>query len=299
MSGIGNFVKSLVPSLEKSRIEEDLRVIKEDILNNTLPPYEAAVDHFTRDKFISREVKEFDKTFGRHAKLNVAGYKNYLEAIQKSLLVAAETVQALDDDLDKYFSKDNASASTTYAKANILKLIAVIDFANRYSRRLLMWTYHNEQLASGVNLNDPFSKAENEYMIANRNNYFFALKVISTKTKDVVNLIKAIPNVIVVPEEVEVVKSTLGNKIDPLSVGILPEKINFIYGIRKVFAEWQVSRYKASVEEKRALEYRLLALKEAREDGVVDAKLEQEIEYSENRLRKLLHKIAKFEEELE
>lgn len=47
------------------------------------------------------------------------------------------------------------------------------------------------------------------------------------------------------------------------------------------------------MEEKRALEYRMLALKDG---GAPDAKLEQEIVYTEGRLQKLNKKIAEMEE---
>ena len=57
-------------------------------------------------------------------------------------------------------------------------------------------------------------------------------------------------------------------------------------------AEWQVNRYKAALEEKRALEYRLLALKEEREP---DARLQQEIAYTEGRLQKLNKKVIDME----
>lgn len=84
--------------------------------------------------------------------------------------------------------------------------------------------------------------------------------------------------------------------MDPYHFGLIPIKMNPIYHIRMAIAEWQVARYNAAIEEKRALEYRLLALK-ASSDGKKDAKLEEAIEYSEARLAKLNYKLATMEED--
>jgi primosomal protein N'' len=49
------------------------------------------------------------------------------------------------------------------------------------------------------------------------------------------------------------------------------------------------------MEEKRMLEFRLLQLKQA-EEGKKDAKLQQQIEYTEGRLQKINYKLKKMEE---
>ncbi|MOA51277.1 hypothetical protein D3C78_1744100 [compost metagenome] len=98
---------------------------------------------------------------------------------------------------------------------------------------------------------------------------------------------------VVAPDDVSTVEATVGaTKTDPFHFGIIPVRLNPIYYVRMAIAEWQVNRYKAAVEEKRALEYRLLVLK----DGSKDAKIEQEIVYTEGRLQKLNKKLNDMEE---
>lgn len=63
-----------------------------------------------------------------------------------------------------------------------------------------------------------------------------------------------------------------------------------------MIADWQVSRYKAAQEEKRMLEFRLLKLK-LQSTGKADAKLDQNIEYTEQRLQQLNFKLHKMEQE--
>lgn len=294
---IGKYVASLLPSFEKGQVEEDLRVLKEELSENTLPPYEAAADFFKHERFASKDNEEFDRTFTRQAKNVQVVMDKYPVTICAALTRALDTVNMLETKVDDLFNRDVASDGLTYSRANMLRLIEVIGFAARYARKLLLWTYANEKQAMGKTVSDPFTKAEIDWLKANRQAFFASIITISRKSKDVETALANIPNMVVVPNEVSVAAQTVGpNKLDPLQMGIIPIQLNPIYHIRMAVAEYQAGRYKAGQEEKRALEYRLVALKELKE-GKHDAKLDQNIEYTENRLKKLNAKLAKMEED--
>lgn len=293
---IGKYVSSLLPNFSRSTIEEDIRILKEDISENTLPPFEAAAEFFNQSKFTSKECLAFDKAFQNSIDIpkDIAG--NYVYVTYRSIKRALDAIRTLEEKLDKIFGKDVAGSSMTYARANVLQFIEAVTFANKYARKLLLWTYNEEKKANGRTIGEPFTKAELAWLKENRNAYFAVIKVISHKPSEIASVFSNIPDMIVVPEEVSVAQQTVGAaKLDPLRMGILPLWMNPIYHIRMAVTEYQVERYRAGQEEKRALEFRLMALKELR-NGEADAKLEQQIEYTENRLKKLNYKLAKFEE---
>ena len=221
---------------------------------------------------------------------------NYISLATEVLKNTYTTLTMLDNDIEKYFSTDISAGGITYSRANILKYIEVATFVNKYSRKLLLWTYSNENVAAKGKIPDPFSPIEIKWMHEFRNEYINSIRILCKEPKVIIETIKNIPNIIVVPNEVDVVEKTIGvSTIDPLAMGLTLVEITPAYLIGMKFVEWQASRYHAGVEEKRSLEYRLLSLKENLA-GRHDAKLEREIEYTENRVRKLNIKLAKLEE---
>lgn len=295
---IGKYVGSLLPSFDKGRVEEDLRVLKEELSQSTIPPYESAAEYFGSEKFKSKECQQYDRLFGGRVKVERRMEGVYPVVIDHVLRRASDTVSMLEGEVDKYFGRDVAASGLTYARANLLRLIEVTYFVSRYARKLLLWTYDEEKKAHGRKVGDPFTKAEIEWIFANRDAFFIALNVLAKPTSEIKGALYNIPDMVVVPEEVDIAEQTVGaTKLDPLRMGIIPIKLNPIYHVRLAIAEFQVARYKAGQEEKRSLEYRLLALKEIKQDSGGDARLEQQIEYTENRIKKLNHKLAKMEED--
>lgn len=296
---IGQYIRSLVPSFSRNRIEEDLDALLKDINENTLPSFDAATEHFSRDKFSSKETLDFEKAFSRGVKLDGSYKGNFIMVLNEVSKNTLQTIAYVKANLEKHFTEDVNATGMTYTRANVLRYIEVLGFYNRYARKLLLWVYDNEAIAHKASsvLGKAFTKAEMDWLTKNRTAFFAAVRIVSIKQRELEGAFKNIPNMIVVPEEEDVVIETVGAaKVDPLRMGILPTKVNFIYHIRMSVAEYQVARYHAGVEEAKMLELRLLDLKK-RSSGEVDAKLEQLIEYTENRLKKLNAKLAKMEEE--
>lgn len=294
---IAKYVASLLPSFEKSQIEEDVRLLKEELMNNTIEPYRAAADFFKRNGFKSKDTIEFDQTFGRQIRVESEMLGRYPITIHLAMVRCLDNLLMVESRIGTVVGRDLAATGLSYSKANLLRFIEVANFVAKYARKLLLWTYANENVALGLRIGDPLAPAEMGYLVQNRAAFISGLSVVAKKTKVIEAALNNIPNLIVVPAEAEAVSQTVGMaRLDPLQTGLIPIKLNPIYHIRMAIAEYQVARYKAGQEEKRALEYRLLALKELAE-GTQDAKLEQQIEYTENRLQKLNFKLAKMEED--
>lgn len=289
------FVALMLPTFEKGRLTEELQVVRNELKEITLPPLKEAAEFYRHSKLKSKGAINYDKNFLKIAKIAGAN-GNYVVVSNQILSNLDEKLDVLGKLIDKAFAKDVGSSSISFLRANILQYLEVVSFSSRYVRRLLLWTLSEEQdeTNSPYRLPKAMSRAEERWVWDNRENFANCLSILSIDTRRMESSFQAIPDMVVAPDDIPSVEATIGQtKTDPFHFGIIPVRLNPIYYIRMSIAEWQVNRYKAAVEEKRALEYRLLALKDG---GSQDAKLEQEIVYTEGRLQKLNKKIADMEE---
>lgn len=289
------FISLMLPTFEKGRLIEELQVVRNEIKEITLPPLREASEFYRVGKLKSKQALNYDHNFLRIAPIQkVSG--NYLSVSYHVLATLDEKLNVLGKLIDHAFSKDVGSSSISFLRANILQYLEVASFSSRYARRLLLWSLSEEQDSdnSPFRLPKAMSKAEERWIWDNRDNYAKCLAILSIDTRKMESSFQAVPDMVVAPDDIAAVEATVGStKTDPFHFGFIPVRLNPIYYIRMSIAEWQVNRYKAAVEEKRALEYRLLALKE---NGSKDAKLEQEIAYTEGRVQKLNKKLAEMEE---
>lgn len=289
------FVSLMLPTFEKGRLTEELGVVRNEIKEITLPPLREAHEFYRVGKLKSKQALNYDKNFLKIAPIQKAS-GNYVSVSYLVLATVDEKLEVLGKLIDRAFAKDVGSSSISFLRANILQYLEVASFASRYARRLLLWTLSEEQDSdnSPFRLPKAMSKAEERWIWDNRDNYAKCLAILSIDTRKMETSFQTIPDMVVAPDDIPAVEATVGTvKTDPFHFGFIPVRLNPIYYIRMSIAEWQVSRYKAAVEEKRALEYRLLALKD---NNGGDAKLEQEITYTEGRLQKLNKKIVEMEE---
>lgn len=289
------FISLMLPTFEKGRLTEELAVVRNEIHEITLPPLREASEFYRVGKLKSKQALNYDRNFLKIAPIQkVSG--NYLNVSFQVLATLDEKLAVLGRLIDKAFAKDVGSSSISFLRANILQYLEVASFSSRYARRLLLWTLSEEQDSdnSPFRLPKAMSKAEERWIWDNRDNYAKCLAILSIDVRRMESSFQVIPDMVVAPDDIAAVEATLGaTKTDPFHFGFIPVRLNPIYYIRMSIAEWQVNRYKAAIEEKRALEYRLLALKGS---GIKDAKLEQEITYTEGRVSKLNRKIAEMEE---
>lgn len=287
----------MAPTASRSSVEDELRVLRTELNETTIPPFENSAEHFGLTAMNAKETKDLDKLFRSRLSKDLGEDKMYVSAVLKQLKNSVELLTMIEDNLEKYFSKDVAKASVTYSQMNIMRMIDLIAFNAKYARKLLLWTFQKEQEALGQRIDSPFTKTEVNWLFENRPLFFSSVKTLSKDVDKVKVLIRNIPNIVIdVKDNEEVEASVDSNKLDPFNMGFIPLAINPVYHIGRLVAEWQAARYDASIEERRALEYRLIMLKELG-NGKRDAKLEKEIEYIETRVKKLNYKISKYEDD--
>lgn len=292
------FFKSLLPSFEKSTLMEDLRIARDEIVSSTLPPYETAVAHFDSTAFADAEVKGFDKELLKAVRTRIRG--NSIRVIYEALQLSQDHLTMLESLADDQFSEDIVKQGMSYLKANILQTIQCVAFVSRYSRTLLNWILVCEAYANKTPGARPPEKVlkrpELKYLNEHKQAFFHSLGIMLQSTKDLEKTLKAIPNMIIEEENFDVAKRTVGlTKLDPLEFNLLPMRVNIFYGVGMIVAEWQASRFKAAKEERKLLELRLLQLREEYRESP-NAKLQENIEYNQERLDKVKYKLVKLEE---
>lgn len=295
---IMKFVKSLLPVFEKSTLMEDINITREELIRSTLKPYLEAVNHFDNTAFADKNVKNFDKELLKAVNTRIRG--NSLRVIYEGLKLSQDHLEMLENLAREHFSEDITKKGMTYLRVNILQTIQTVAFVCRYSRTLLNWLLVNEAFASKAPGSQPVGRIlkqpELQYLGDNMTSFYQALKILLQPTKDLEKKIKSVPDMIIEETGFDVARRTVGMTVlDPLEYNLLPMRINPIYAIGKMVAEWQANRFKAAKEECKLLELRLLQLRDEYREKP-NAKLQENIEYNQERLDKVKYRMAKMEE---
>lgn len=295
---IEQYVANVTGGLNKRQVVEHVRRLRQDLRDNTCPPYQSASEWFKDYTFKSKFASDFSQQFGRNAKLPFRG--NYVQVVYQVLDRTAKNMEIIEKLVDRHFSNEIMASGLTYLKGNLIQYIDIVDFATRYARKLLLLTYASEKNAlerNGAEMGKEMPRPEMQWLEANRDNFFAALASISPTPAELEKAIEQIPDIVVAQADGAILSNTLGRQsIDPLRMGFISARVNPIYHFRKWLVEREVARYDAAVEERQLLEYRLLDLKNL-QNGEPDPKLQQIIEYNSKRLEKLNFRIAKMEEE--
>jgi hypothetical protein len=290
------YVTSMCPKLEKGQLEKEIKQIRTDLLENTLPSYQSAAEWLESYKLQSPEAKKFQELFGRGVRTSFRG--DFITVIFQSLKRAGEHLDKLEGLINRTFASDVMRDGMTFSKTATLQHLEAISFAVLYSNRLLLWVYTAEAEAmSARNRMKDIVPAEVNWLNSHREDFFNVIQLFVKTAKEVEETIEAMPNIVVNEDSVGMVTEARGARgTDPFAMGFVKNVLNPFLFIGKMIAEWQVERYNASKEYKAALELKLLHLKKLR-TGTEDAALEQKIEYHEREISNAHRKIAKWEAE--
>lgn len=296
---IFQFASGLLPNFERSRITADAAALKEELHNSLLPTFKNAAGVFKNPmSYTSEYSKKKNDVFGR---LNPNQKRNgYIAGIYNVLTQLSTKLAAVDALVPELFAKDIAKESVTVRKANVLQFFGAVRFVNEYAGRLLLNVLAKEFAAS--NSSSPLAKLqvtpyEEKYLENNFQQFVQVLTALENLPRDIQKLIKETPDLqIQSGRELEMQNLVGARAMDPMRMGFIPLNLNIIYRLRMNIAEWQTKRYHVRVNEKTALELRILALKQSQNGGEVDPKIQQAIDYNEARLERLRAELADLEE---
>ena len=282
------FVTSMLPKLERSQLREDIAQQREELNTVTLPAMLSLSRQYKGWSFKAVESKEFAKAFDRQVKTKYRG--NYVEVCAEIFKRGGENLDLISDLIDKSMSNAVLKEGLTYRKASIIQYLEVFGFAQRYVRKLMLFTCACESafLGTGKSAKEQFVPGDLKWLKANQDNFIHVMGILGGDPHQTKSAFEEIPDDIVLSQDKhDIVATTVGiSKLDPFNFGFIPVRFNPFYYVRMMVVEWQVKRYQAAVEERQAIELRLLELQAAKE-GKKDAALENQIEIVEGRLQKL------------
>jgi len=300
---IFDFVKALLPRIEKSKILEDLRVTIAELDNIAIVNYKHATEHFKINKISSEANKGLSNVFYRN--LDSQGgpkQSSFIADINRRLPFIKDNTDYILEQIEAIMERDVINEGLTAKKAILIRAAESLSFISRYSIDLLNYVYVHEAKDLGVEVEEALdlSPAAIKYIESNISKFANLLSNYGIPNPDLTKIIIAIPDVVVSTKTRNSVSGLYKEKdLDPFSSNYVAGFTGSpIYHIRLVVAEWQANRYKANQDKKKMLELRLLHLKILL-DKKSDAKIEQEIIYIQGRVDKINRYLMEVESSLD
>jgi hypothetical protein len=297
---IFDFIKSLLPRIDKDSILEDISVTKAELTTGVIPIFQDARLQFKAKGLKSKEALELQKVFQRN--YSVKGHdrqENIVGDIAEAFPRVSANLDYIEEQIEDLFSKDILRDGLSARKAVLVRAAEQISFLTRFSVDILNLLMVHEANNAAVELSEGFNGTKRVRDLVEKNIYIFGslLKVYAQTDKDFKAMIDAMPDTIINDQTTETISGIYKeHELDPMSASMVQGfEGNPIYHIRLVVAEWQANRYKKFADKKKMLELRLLHLKMLNEDKSSEA-LQREIEYIQGRVDDLEYKMRKMEE---
>lgn len=300
--GILDFIKKLLPRVNRSDIADDLRTTEKEMTKIVMPSYQQAADAFRTIKLQSVEVESLQAVFSANFKANRhSSAKNFIIDINIRLKNLLENMTYVSTLLDTVVDKDIITSGLTTRSAFVLRSASNMSFLSRYMLSLLNYIYTVEAISRDVEVEPSIeiSKAEVKY-VENKFHAFVKLFAqYSAEPEEFKKLYEAIPDLIANERTNKMLAAMLESKeADPLaSTGYSGFVGSPIYTVRLAFAQWQNSRYESAKAKKQQLEFRLLYL-ENQAKNRKDPALMNEIQRLQDRIEKLDYQLAETDTEL-
>jgi hypothetical protein len=293
-----DFIKNLLPHIDKNNIIEDTRITIAELENIVIPSYKVATEAFKTTKINSSTNKTRTDVFYRN--IDLQGYPkqdNLVAEIYRRLPLIKDNLTYLLTLAEELFERDIINEGLSAKKAIILRAIASMSFISRYSIDLLNVIYVDEELKAGSSDDIGLSPAvikhlETKYVI-----YIKALSDYGITNKVFVKLFVTIPEIVISSKNSNAISGLYKEKeVDPFASAYSSNFVGSpIFSLRLLVTEWQAGRYKTSKDKKKLLELRLLHL-QMKQDNSDDPKLEQEILYLQSRIDKLSRRLHEIED---
>lgn len=292
---IQKYLSSLLPTFSKSRITGDLNDVKAELIQLTLPPLKTMVETLNQTKFSNEWADDVNTMFKSRSPVKFRGL--FINAVYEILVGMEKNIPVIEDLVESYYSDNVMREAMSVMRVNILQYIETMSFVTRYSRRLCNMVLTME-LDTLRGVEEPsFNAGEMAWINTRREDYFTALALISNSRANLDTKFRAIPDMVVNESNIANVTATVGStKIDPFEFGLISARLNPIYHIGLMLAEWQSDRLNAAKAEKQALEFKLLALKTVELKKGTDPALQRRIDYVQGQVEELNYKLIKMEE---
>lgn len=300
---LATFITTLKKAVGRDSVLEDLRLTRTELTDVTRSILKQSDKTLRNRRLTAPEVQQLERTFASGVKHKTG---RMFETIQTTVNEAIDVSQELEDLLERSLATEVSREGLTYQQAQLLQLNDILMFFTRYTRRLLTYIFVFETNATGAgtpSADQPASdrgmlEADIEYIEQNFVSYCSAINTIHLASTNLAKTIAEIPDVIITSDNLHTLPGQVGEaKVDPLRAGFIPVSVNPFLFLGKLRAEHQVANYKEAQNELTTLQLRRMNLELINQDKP-DARLQKQIEYNDNEVRKLTAKLADMKEEL-
>lgn len=298
------FVKSLLPSFQKSDVEADMEISLEYI--------PVIIEHYSSLGVVIKDTplqskqskdllkvlyKDLDKVKAKLSRNSNIG-QDMVTLMSNAKINGDLILKEISDSINDTIM---SQALTAY-KINLLRAVPHYYFMTRYALDLANFLYIKEiehaklETGKGYSIN----KKQEEFLVKNAWMFSRLLALYGSEPDQFKKQIEGISEITIPKDDVEeVIQQFSSDKLDifnNLPNGFIGSPI---YSIRLVFAQWEADRYRSLKNKRKLLELRLLHLKLQKEQGVSDANIESEIIYLQQTVTDMDFKLAKIEADLE
>ena len=300
---IMDFLKALLPHIEKDTLVEDLRTTLDELDKVAVPMYNQAATFFKVHKVQSKEIDALSNIFKRsYTDSKHPKQPNFIADIAHALPHLRDNVEFTMKQAEEILSEDILSEGLTAKKALVVRSCELMSFITRYSIDLLNFCYEAEGKAVGA------ADSQEAIKIAPITREKIQLKIADCArlladygmdSKKFAASVASVPDLFINSKVADTVGSIYKEiDIDPFNKSFRTGFIGSpIYHARLIFAEWQTARYNSAKEKKTILELRLLYLKN--QDNKKDSSaLEREIQYTQGRIDKIDRHLKSVEDDL-
>ncbi len=289
---LSQFVKSLLPSFKRSKVEVDLKQLEDILKKVVLPTLKKAVEVTRGEPLQSAMAVSVDIGVRKASGINSSAISllGILYNMYAALLPKLDYIgKIIDDEFEPDLSRDNM----TYKQLSIVRFLELARFGIDYGVRLtsrLLAAEARTRLNQTDRIDDQLTPSERKYMDDNLGSFLQVVGLLHVPLNSLRQALEKMPEVVVVPEKADTAEQLVGlDKLDPLRLGFINSSAldyNFIYHFRLMKAEAEVRHYKLMEKEAQALELGILELKEAYQNRQ-DPRLQQQLEYREGQLQRL------------
>lgn len=292
---IDTYIKGLLPTIAREDILAKIADISRSIDDDTLPPLMAAKRSLSKHVFIDPFLKQTETKLKKA--LNSSYKGNFIDIVARVMGSQKKTLDVVASVISKHEGRTIARSAITYQTLQAMKIMDTVDFLNKYTRTLLIYTLAVETSAMRTGHTDlRLSKAQLRSLKEKIDVYISALSKLSFTDAVLKGNFESIPSIEVDEVNMKEQLNMMGRStLDP--GGVFSDGLVFqtVYPIRRMLADWQENSRQAAIEERKLLEYQIMDLKAA-VAGENDPKVQRHLEYSEQRMRDLNQKIQKMEE---
>ncbi len=291
---ISIYLKRLLPKFSRGLVVDDLEQMEKILAQVNLPVLESIARQCNGKKFraenTAKQIKLFEQQLRGLAKGNFA---DVLLSAHKRLTDVLRFLRSIaEQDLGDTVFRDGI----TYKRVTLLQYIEAMDFFLTHTRLWLRWILVSERFYDDPSRENPsnvFTQAQQRMLEQNIGAFIESVRLVFNDRRALEEGFSSIPeNLVYNDESAALVEKTTGvARLDPFSLGFFTPGTSPIYWLRMNLAEHRHKNYKKALEERTALELRLLTL-----DGDDSPATLNEIEYTEGRLAKLELEIKKMEE---